>query len=633
MVRIQRAIGFSILFSCAQVWAQRTDTLQLVTIKGSRFAKFTTGSNQYTIDSTLMVAYRTQQLAQLLAAESQIHMKAYGPSGLTSTSFRGASAEHTAVVWKGFNLQSPLNGQVDFTQIPIEISDRIAAQYGGNGALFGSGAIGGSIRLESTPSFNQPPKSKANIAIGSFGYQRYSASCDWGQKQKRFRILAYHEQAQNDFTFTNTSIPNSPEQQMRQANAQQTGIVSENTIQVADKHVISFALWYHQAKRQLALPMSVTGKSGQQEDNSIKATVDWTRSFNKWVLMARTAFFYDQLDYRNPIDIFSGYSKSFSQISEVEGRFSIQKKHQVNIGINQTNIWAESDGFGGRFSQLRTAIFASYKTFAFKQKLQFTFNIREELVSNTITPVMPYLGLEYTLKWGIKLLGNANRSYRLPTFNELFWKTAQNQKILPESGWGAEIGLAHTTPANTKLRIETKLTYFERIIDNWIIWQPIAAGNGWAPRNLRQVHTAGSEFKIAGFYPITPTFQLSGQSQFSVLRSTVSQSELIDDEAQGKQLIYVPRLTHQHRIMAHYKKSYLGYLHTYTGLRFTASDNSNWLNDYQLGSFIVGHSQPFKSISILVQFQLQNCWNAAYMVMADRPMPGRNYLFNFQLQF
>ncbi|MCU0442808.1 MAG: TonB-dependent receptor [Bacteroidia bacterium] len=631
-MRKKKTIGLCILLSSVQVWAQRSDTLQLVTIKTSRFTKFATGSSQYTIDSTLMLAYKAQHLAQLLAAESQIYMRTYGPGSLTSSSFRGASAEHTAVIWKGFNLQNPMYGQVDFTQIPTELTDRVTIQYGGNGALFGSGAIGGSIRLESTPTFGQPTRTKATLLAGSFGLQRYSVSCDWGKKQKRSKLLAYHEQARNNFTFTNTALPGSPEQRMQHATAQQSGVVLENVMQLRKKQIVSAALWYHQANRQLALPMSVTGVGGNQIDKSLKATIDWTKSHSDWLLMARTALFYDLLNYANPVDIFSGNSQSLTSITEVEGRYTLRAKHHFNVGINQTAIWAESDGYGGRFNQLRTAVFASYKTFAFNQKLQLSASVREELVSSTLTPIMPYIGIEYKLRWGLQLLANANRSYRLPTFNELFWRTAQNQTLLPESGWGGELGLTHSTPNTNKLRIESRLTYFERVIDNWIVWQPVSLGNGWAPKNLRQVHTKGTEFKIAGTFIATQSLQFTVQSQFSGLQSVVSKSNLNDDEAVGKQLIFVPRLTHQHRFVTHYKRSYIGYLHTYTGLRFTASDNSGWLNDYQLGSIIAGHKFHIRSISFVTQFQLNNCWNAAYTVMADRPMPGRNYLITFQFQ-
>src|SRR5665213_1406037 len=117
--------------------------LPVVEVSSSRLNTFASGNKSETFDSTLLNHYSTGNLADLLANESQVFIKSYGLGSLAMSSFRGAGAEQTAVLWNGFNLQSPMNGLLDLSLVPINFMDEVRLQYGGAGALWGSGAVGG----------------------------------------------------------------------------------------------------------------------------------------------------------------------------------------------------------------------------------------------------------------------------------------------------------------------------------------------------------------------------------------------------------------------------------------------------------------------------------------------------------
>jgi vitamin B12 transporter len=97
--------------------AQQVDTSYSITdvvITSSRFDQFNTGSKTCQPDSVASITYRTQSLAELLGSQSQVYIKSYGQGTLATSSFRGAATEHTAVLWKGFNLQSPCMARSTF---------------------------------------------------------------------------------------------------------------------------------------------------------------------------------------------------------------------------------------------------------------------------------------------------------------------------------------------------------------------------------------------------------------------------------------------------------------------------------------------------------------------------------------
>ena len=114
----------------------RMDTvkqLSVVEVSASRHSTFSSGNKSETIDSILLDRYSTGNLADLLANESQVFIKSYGLGSLATTSFRGAGASHTAVLWNGFNLQSPMLGQLDLSLIPTNFLNDVKLREGVSG--------------------------------------------------------------------------------------------------------------------------------------------------------------------------------------------------------------------------------------------------------------------------------------------------------------------------------------------------------------------------------------------------------------------------------------------------------------------------------------------------------------------
>ena len=69
---------------------------------------------------------------------------------LHHTTFRGTSSSHTSVLWNGIPINSIANGLADLSSIFCHSFSDVVIVNGGDGSLFGSGAIGGSIHLNST---------------------------------------------------------------------------------------------------------------------------------------------------------------------------------------------------------------------------------------------------------------------------------------------------------------------------------------------------------------------------------------------------------------------------------------------------------------------------------------------------
>src|SRR5687768_7382051 len=101
------------------------------------------GKHTDRIDSQLMSVKHHENLSSLLSSNTPLFIRSYGSGTLATLGIRGGSASHTQILWNGIPLRNPMLGLVDLALIPTAIIDQAAIHYGGHGAAFGSGAVGG----------------------------------------------------------------------------------------------------------------------------------------------------------------------------------------------------------------------------------------------------------------------------------------------------------------------------------------------------------------------------------------------------------------------------------------------------------------------------------------------------------
>jgi vitamin B12 transporter len=605
-----------------------TLALQPVTVTATRFTQFNTGTKTASPDSVAASAFKTQSLADLLASQSQVFIKSYG-QGIATASFRGSSAEQTAVLWKGFNIQNPMFGQVDFSLVQGDVADHIDIQYGGNGALFGSGAVGGTIQLSSKANYNSKWHGSAGVQVGSFGHLRTQAALSYGGTKWFSTLKVFRLQVQNDFTYTNTFLAGSPEVKLANAAAKQWGLVNEHYIKLNAHQELNVNIWYQKADREVPPGMSVPVAEATQMDEQIRTTAEWKWNRQRVRWAARTAYFDERIDYSNPVSsLLSGNSRSQSVISEAESDIQLHTKHRLNIGVNNTYTHAFADGYAGAFNRNRTAVFVSYKTDQFIRNVTTGLSVRQEWVEDASIPFIPALGMEWKATKWLNISGNVSRSYRLPTFNELYWKSVTT-KVQPETGWGEELNIK-TQIAAGRFDVSATAGVFNRHIQNWIVWLPSTID--WAPQNIKEVWSRGAEFDGKVRYRFNKV-TLSYHLMVNYVLSTNKASTIPNDQSLDKQLLYVPRITQQHQLMAAFRTWHIGLLQNYVGLRYTTTDNSTWLNDYSLTSFIAGKQINIRKKALVLSIQFNNLLNSTYQAIADRPMPGRNFLLNTTFKF
>lgn len=618
-------ISLSIILFSKNINAQSIDTtlqFQTIEIKAPRLQSFQTGKKKTTFDSFQKLTVATQNLGEALSLHTPIFIKNYGPGRLSTTAIRGASASQTAVIWNGFNINSPMLGQTDFSLIPTFFIDEIGVEYGSNSAAWGSGAIGGSILLTNKNKFNQGWQSVWESKIGSFGNFFNGLGTSYSSGKFTTTTKIFYESGKNDFP-----IKNGQSDKLIHSEINKWGILQKNGFKIKDNQQLDLNIWYQTADRNLPPNLVQRRNVAEQADESLRTTLNWKYIGQQSILQIRSGVFYERLFYQDATAGIDSRSRTWTSRSEVEWTKTITKQQSINIGANYAYLKANSTGYDDQNSiQERAAVFAMYQWKSVKDKWQTQLSVRQEWIDDKATPFIPSLGFSGQLTTQLKLDATIAKSYRVPTFNDLFWSLQGRQDLLSENGWNQELGLAYAV--NKKWNFTT--TVYNRAIDNWILWQP---ENGiWRPNNLLKVWSRGIENEVKWQRQINE-LTLRFSAQYDLTLSSNQEGLSANNASVGKQLIYVPKHKWNATLSAVYKDWTIAFYHQYTGKVYTLVDNSDFLPAYHLDHLHLYRKFKTKHLGGNAFVKLNNILGVNYQVIAQFAMPSQNFEIGWKVGF
>ena len=526
------------------------------------------------------------------------------------------SAGHTSVLWNGLPIQSPMLGLLDFSLMPLNFIDEANISYGGNSSAWGSGAIGGVISLE-----NDFEKEKSSIqfqtGVGSFGQRDFQLKTNYKIGKITGRTRLFHNKAENDFSYQiREDLPI-----ITQTNAafQQQGVLQEFFYSPKRNQELSLRFWGQQTDRQLPPTAVQTRSLASQKDEALRGSIHWKVIQNKMVWKVRSGLFRETIHYIDPERLTDALSFFWNALGEVEGEYFLNKNQQILIGGSHSWTRADIENYATPPQRNQTAIFSS-----FKQKIQnwnFQINGRAEVVDEKFIPFIPSFGFDGKLTDALTIQGKVSRNYRLPTFNDLYWIPGGNIDLLPEIGWGQEVGIIAGQESIYSA------TFFNRKINNWVYWSPTDQGF-WSPQNLAQVWSRGLEQRFNwNFNFENSSLKMGGGYDFVLSTNQVAILKPIIEE--GEQLWYAPQHRAFGKMIFSYDNFQLNYNHQLTGP--VRTPNFSTLEKYHIGNLSASYSLARKQWSGKLFFTINNIWDTDYSVIEYRPMPGRNYQLHFQI--
>ncbi len=310
-----RILFYTWLLCC---WAGRlfgqTDTipLPLVEVKGASLRHSEIGSRT----ERLALDRAASNLADVLQQTSGVFVKNYGLGSLATTSVRGGSAGHTAVVWNGFVIASPMLGQLDFSLLPSFLVDEANFQLGGNSAGWGSGSIGGTVFLDNKAEFGQAFRVVSQSILGSFSWRQQQLQIGYSGKKIAVKTKLFFQEAENDFPYR--LRPDLPERRQTNFALYQRGGLQEVYWKYKPGQQLALHVWLQESEREIP-PLTTQSQSmASQGDEVLRTSIHWRKTGKKTVWQARSGFFAEKIDYRDELIRLRAKSDFQTFINEVE---------------------------------------------------------------------------------------------------------------------------------------------------------------------------------------------------------------------------------------------------------------------------------------------------------------------------
>jgi vitamin B12 transporter len=615
-----------------------TVLLQDVNVQDSRLANYATGDKIESIRKNSIENLAYGSLSELLSKYSGINIRSYGLGGLSTASIRGTGSNHSSVLWEGLNLQSPMNGSLDLNLTPISFIDQASIQYGAASSLYGTGTMGGAIHIGSSlPVFENKGFSSALYhTSGSFNSQYTGINIKTSSIHNAFTIRVFHKKAQNDFSFFNRFT----QEEEIQENAQvlQKGTLLEGAFNLKNHQVLKLKYWYQDSKTNIPKTAS-EGVSPQavQTDVYHRTMINWSMKKKNIKLNIKSALLTHKLNFSDTLSIES-LSNTNVWINELLSDFKISKNWNIEFGISNTYEASNTLNFGqNNPSRNRTAIFGSLRKLIWN-KVETSISIRESLNDQELSPLTPSLGINYYLSSALSLKSKIARSFRLPTFNDLYWIGAGgigNFNLNPETGVSLEFGIFQESKKEQIISSTNELTFFYNHINNFIQWIPISSEN-WSPENLDEIWSYGIEYHNTIHYELVGKSKLILNMNYNLNKSTTEKPNAVKNLIDNNQLTYTP--VHQIKWGLNFEKEKyrFGVNHNFTSRQYTDEENNELraVKAYDIFDLLLNYKlQLAKEHSLNLTARVNNLFDKQYEVRSAYPMPGRNFNISIKYNF
>jgi vitamin B12 transporter len=588
---------------------------------------FSPGQKLLLIDTLVLQQYKFQNLASLISQQTSAFVKSYGFNGLATLNFRGSSAAQSQVYWNGIPLQNAALGISDISTLPVAMVDRVSILYGGSSALWGSGNVGGALMLENDrPVFDSSGHREASVSLaaGSFSQYMGGAKLAFGNRRWFVSANAFGQSASNNFRFTDAS---GQKQLQDNSGLSSLGIMLNAAYRFGAGSVLSISGWYQHFNREIPAALFEPYSLKSRYDLSRRLMLHWYRQQRAGKIYLRTSIIEDRL-YFNDYDSIGLQNNniSYQSYNELGWAWNFGQNKQLLIFLPLNYTWMEQ----GRIyrSQLRTGLSAAFSAGFIKNKLNIALQASQQFVDST-SIFLPGIGCSLNAsKWLIFNL-NIQRTYRAATLNELYYSPGGNPSLNPEQGWAGEIGYVINTDKNKTLYLSQSSSTFYRDIRDWIIWY---GGAIWTPQNVARVHSRGLETENMLHYRRgNYLFHLGLNTAYII--ATTKESYLPGDGSIGKQIPYAPRYNGQLNLGFSFKGLYFNYNHSYTGYRFSTTDESSWVEPYSIANLQMSYRMVVgRAGQLHFSAQCNNIFNVHYQVVAQRPVPGINWLAGLKFQ-
>lgn len=599
-------------------------------------------------------------VADALRYFSGLQLKDYGGmGGIKTVNIRSMGTNHLGIFYDGIELGNAQNGQIDLGQFSLDNVEEISLYNGQRSAIFQPASDfgnAGSVYIRTkAPHFMMGRR--YNLLVRA----KYGSS-------DTFRFSSLWEQKLSDHISSSLStgvLTSSGRYKFRYRRVTEDNTVAYDTTAVrhngdiwafrvegnvrggiADGYWNVKAYTYH-SERGIpgAIVNNVWRRGERQWDHNTFGQAVFQKSFgDKFSTKALAKYAYYVTRYVNndetQIHVDNTYRQqemyfSTSNVYEILSKWSVSMSYDFKW--NKLNANMVDFAFPHRYSN-----FVSLATALTLSRIQAQASLVEQVVKDhvkygassssrsTLTPAFFVNVYPFESKL-LAVKAFAKKSFRMPTFNDLYYADMGNSKLNPESALQYDLGFVLNKDWKQGIVDHFRLQvdgYYNTVHDK-IVAYPKGQQFRWTMLNLGKVHIKGVDamaevgLEPAKDWKVTTRLQYTYQDARDVTDSNTSYYK--------DQIPYIPWHSGSAILGLSWREWDLSYSFIYSGERYSQQEN-----------ILYNHLQPWYTHDMSVAYHarrwsarldVNNIFSQDYDVILNYPMPKRNYMLTLEYNF
>ena len=252
----------------------------------------------------------------------------------------------------------------------------------------------------------------------------------------------------------------------------------------------------------------------------------------------------------------------------------------------------------------------------------------QKLTPAVFVNVYPFRGTFFSLRAYVK------QSFRMPTFNDLYYTDMGNANLVPERATQYDVGFAlnkhftHGVVRHAEMHFDA---YYNTVHDK-IVAYPKGQQFRWTMLNLGKVHIKGIDVEAEADFKIGKDLVATARAQY-----TYQDARDVTDPADSyynDQIPYIPWHSGSAIVGLSYKNWDLNYSFIYAGERYDEQENIlyNHMEPWYTSDLSLRYQFVVYSLKIIAQAEVNNVLDQDYEVIVNYPMPGRNYTLSLTVE-
>ena len=252
----------------------------------------------------------------------------------------------------------------------------------------------------------------------------------------------------------------------------------------------------------------------------------------------------------------------------------------------------------------------------------------QKLTPAVFVNVYPFRGTFFSLRAYVK------QSFRMPTFNDLYYTDMGNANLVPERATQYDVGFAlnkHFTQGLVR-HAEMHFDAYYNTVHDKIVAYPKGQQFRWTMLNLGKVHIKGIDVEAEADFKIGKDLVATARAQY-----TYQDARDVTDPADSyynDQIPYIPWHSGSAIVGLSYKNWDLNYSFIYAGERYDEQENIlyNHMEPWYTSDLSLRYQFVVYSLKFIAQAEVNNVLDQDYEVIVNYPMPGRNYTLSLTVE-